>query len=100
MGTATDLTADRVDFLRDALSRRLAGRPAVRRSVMSILNDISDGWSNRPQGMTLESFDRLNSALVSPLEALLSLDVMQAEFAADQLVNAWAKVGPTIVWVG
>jgi hypothetical protein len=50
--------------------------------------------------MTEESFDRLNAALVSPIEALLAAPADEADRALEQLSVAWEKVRLDLEWVG
>lgn len=97
---ATDLTRDRVDFLRSALAARFAAHPTFRRAIISVLDPLSDGWAQHDQGMEGSSFDRLNAALVSPLEALLIVPPDQAQYTIDQLSIAWDKVRDHLAWVG
>jgi hypothetical protein len=73
--------------------------PTVRAAILSTLDDLLDGWASH-QGMSPESFSNLNSALVSPLEALRSVDPGAAIYTSDQLCQAWAKVRGSIEWYG
>jgi hypothetical protein len=99
MARPTDLTQDRVEALTLLLSSRFAGKPALKHAILSVLNELSDEWSAHPQGVEIDGFDRLNAALVSPLEALLTLPPDRAEYTVDQLVTAWEKVRGDLVWV-
>jgi hypothetical protein len=99
MARPSDLTQDRVAVVTLHLAARFAGRPALKQAILSVLNELSDNWSDHPQGIEGDGFDRLNAALVSPIEALLTLSPDRAEYTVDQLVTAWEKVRGDLVWV-
>jgi hypothetical protein len=100
MGSAagTGLTAERVAILRRQLAEKFEGRPAIRRAILSVLEPLEQGWANSGQGMTGESLDKINAALLDPLEALLSVPADKAEYSADQLAQAWEKIRGDIDW--
>ncbi|WP_438037048.1 hypothetical protein [Sorangium sp. So ce204] len=66
---------------------------------MSVLDPLIECWEHHEQGMTVESFDALNQALASPLEALAVMPVAQAGLACDQLKMAWGKLRGRLEWI-
>lgn len=96
--SAQDLTQDRVAALRAELGPRFAAHPTVRLAVISVIDAILDGWSSE-NGMSPESFKRLNDALAFHLEALRSVDPDKAQYTCNQLCLAWDKVRPDLDWL-
>lgn len=98
MAEDTSLTRDRVEALRSELEARFASEPTYSHAILSILDELSDGW-RRHQGLPLDAVERLNAALVAPLEALRSVEPARAKYSVDQFVLAWEKVSGSIEWL-
>lgn len=98
LATTTDLTSDRVEFLRQTLGARFTSQPTFSLAIMSILDAIGDGWASN-LGMAPDKFHLLNSALVSHFEALLVVPPDQAKYTIDQLAIAWNKVRSDARWL-
>jgi hypothetical protein len=96
--SSNSLTQDRLESLRIELGQRFAGQPTIRSAIVFVLDAIIDGWSNH-NGMSPDSFIRLNDAMISPLEALRSVDPANASYTSDQMCRAWEKVRQDLVWL-
>lgn len=100
MATTRIFAEDGVNGLRKELGARYASTPALRAAILSVLDELSTGWAEHQQGMTEESYAKLEAALQSPIETLRVVELAQGGVAADTLCKAWERVSRDIDWVG